>query len=950
MRKRLSLTLLFLLLLIAAFATWLYFNRLGVVEKIIRDTLADQSYEEISLDVHDVWFDRLEIANLRARAKDDTLLQVDAAKINFTYRWGQPLIIDKIAIRGAKLTIIENENGFALAGFPQQQKNANAKPPTLPTEISLDKIRLTIQTKTGEIVGSVAGSYALIDDKGEGRLRGKLSAPLFSMGEVSAQNSEIDFDLILEPSGAFTFNSNLSALFTAGENKQKPATGGLFITGTGWPDAMQDGIDSLEADILAFATLPALPVTSLGNGALFPQILAPQEAQYFDLSLRTDLRWQDGQVSTAQSERAVNGSLVFDNTVQVDFSSPRIPSLDSSEKIALEFSVTAPLAKQLQGKILLGLGGGGDQQISGEVQAASWSNYGATLSPFSSKFDLGFSDESMSGTIETKSLLTRYVSDNSLIENINLNWHFNIEAKPGENQIRLFAQNTCTNLGNPRLKLGEINYSMKKAQFCRKSHTKPAIILDSTDDTTVLLSGKISGQSARFTSGATKIYGAPPVIDLELDIKPHEAKAVARFSGGAFQINDLVRVSDLKARSDITIREGRLGMTTKINRAKADDLSTPTFYNTLVFRGNSLLASNQLDFDGIVATTGQGGSSHQSFDFADITGRYDLEKGEGHASLHFDDLRFDPKGLQPSDLTPAVKGFLENATGAASGQVEITIEGDEVTSSARISLDNLTFNGPTRAITQTAGVRGEAVFDSLFPLRSSGLQQIRVDLIDLDALKLENGLIEFEVTGDDTLYLRNAEWQWFGGVLRIRDGVIPLGMESSNVSMVVENLDLSLLADYINMDGLSAEGRIDGLLPLVFEGGAAKVENGILATIAGGVFRYQGKALDSARASLGTSGELAVDALREFQFDRLTMTLNGDLDGEIEIGLRMEGKNPDLYGGVPIKYNINIEAPISGLIQQFRAGTKPGQQVLDELNRKIGVEMAIEEISREGQE
>ncbi len=949
MLKRLSLTLLFLLLLIATFATWLYFNRLGVAEKIIRDTLTDQGYEQISLDVRDVWFDRLDIANLRARAKDDTVLQIDAAKINFTYRWGQPLTINKMTIRGANLHIIENENGFALAGFPQQQKSASSKPLTVPAEISLDKIRLTMQTKAGEISGSLAGSYALIDGKGEGRLRGKLSAPFLSMGEVSAQNSEIDFDLILEPSGAFTFNSNLLALFTAGENKQKPATGGLFITGTGWPDAMQDGIDSLEADILAFATLPALPVTSLRNGALLPQILAPQEAQYFDLSLRTDLRWQDGQVSTAQNERAVNGSLVFDNAVQVDFSSRRIPNLDSSEKIALEFSVIAPLAKQLEGKFLLGLGAD-NQQISGEVQAASWKNYGATLSPFHSKFDLSYSDESLNGTIEIKSLLTRYVSDNSLVENIDLDWYFNMETNPDENQILLYAQNSCTNLGSPRIKLGEINYSMKKARFCRKTQAKPVIILDSTDDTTVLLSGKISGQSARFTSGATKIFGTPPGIDLDLEIKPHNAKAIARFSGGAFQINDLVRVSDLKARSDITIRNGRLGMSTKISRAKANDLSTPTLYNMLVFRGSSLLASNQLDFDGIVATTGQGGSIHQSFDFANVKGRYNLEKGEGHASLYFDDLRFDPKGLQPSDLTPAVKGFLENATGASSGQVEITIKGDEVTSSARISLDNLTFNGPTRAITQTAGVTGEAVFDSLFPLRSSGLQQIRVDLIDLDALKLENGLIEFELTGDDTLYLRNAEWQWFGGVLRIRDGVIPLGMETSNVSMVVENLDLALLADYINMDGLSAEGRIDGLLPLVFEGGAAKVENGILATTSGGVFRYQGKALDSARDSLGSSGELAVNALREFQFDRLTMTLNGDLDGEIEIGLRMEGKNPDLYGGVPIKYNINIEAPISGLIQQFRAGTRPGQQVLDELNRKIGVEMAIEEISSEGQE
>ena len=947
MLKRLTLALLFLLLLMVAFASWLYFNRLNIAEKAVRAALENQGYENISLEVRDIWFDRLAIADLRATAKDDTVLQVDAAKINFSYRWGQPLIIDKIVIRGASLAIIENENGFALAGLPQQQ-NTSSKPPNLPTEISLDKIRLTIQTKAGEIVGLIGGSYALIDDKGEGRLGGKLSAPLLFMGEVNAQNSEIDFDLILEPSGAFTFNSNLSALFTAEQNEARPANGGLFITGKGWPEVMQAGINNLQADILAFATLPALPVTSLGNSALLPQILAPQEAQYFDLSLRTDLRWQDGQISTAQSEQAVNGSLVFDNDVQIDFSSPQIPDLRDNEKIAIEFSVTAPLAKQLQGRILLGLGDG-NQQISGEVQAASWNNYGAMLNPFNSKFNLDFNDEGLRGTVEVKSLLTRYVSGNSLVENINLDWHFNIETKPGENQTRLYAQNSCTNLGDPRIRLGAINYSMRKARFCRKSQANPVIIIDSSDDTTLLLSGKISGQSARFTSGATKIFGAPPVIDLALDIKPHEAKAIARFSGGSFQINALVRVSDLKARSDITIRDGRLGMTTKINRAKANDLSTPTFYNTLVFRGNSLLALNQLNFNGIVATTGQGGSTHKSFDFANVEGRYNLEKGEGHASLHFDDLRFDPKGLQPSDLTPAVKGFLENATGATSGQVEITITGDEVISSARIGLDSLTFNGPTRAITQTAGVTGEAVFDSLFPLRSSGLQQLRVDLIDLDALKLENGLVEFELTGDDTLYLRNAEWQWFGGVLRIRDGVIPLGMESSNVSMVVESLDLALLADYINMDGLSAEGRIDGVLPLVFEGGAAKVANGILATTRGGVFRYQGKALDSARASLGSSGELAVDALREFQFDRLTMTLNGDLDGEIEIGLRMEGKNPDLYGGVPIKYSINIEAPISGLIQQFRAGTRPGQQVLDELNRKIGVEMAIEEASGTGQ-
>ncbi|MCG8441228.1 MAG: YdbH domain-containing protein, partial [Caulobacterales bacterium] len=60
----------------------------------------------------------------------------------------------------------------------------------------------------------------------------------------------------------------------------------------------------------------------------------------------------------------------------------------------------------------------------------------------------------------------------------------------------------------------------------------------------------------------------------------------------------------------------------------------------------------------------------------------------------------------------------------------------------------------------------------------------------------------------------------------------------------------------------------------------------------------------------------AFDAMRNFQYDSLTVDLNGDLGGRMYVNLLAKGRNPDMMEGRPIEFALNTTAEFARLIQR----------------------------------
>ena len=131
----------------------------------------------------------------------------------------------------------------------------------------------------------------------------------------------------------------------------------------------------------------------------------------------------------------------------------------------------------------------------------------------------------------------------------------------------------------------------------------------------------------------------------------------------------------------------------------------------------------------------------------------------------------------------------------------------------------------------------------------------------------------------------------------------------------VDQLDLNELLKLTRLDGLSGDGRINGTLPLTINENGVIVADGKLEATDAGILRYRPDETPSALKAGGESIGLVLQALEDFRYDALDISLDGRTDGETDIKLHLRGANPDLYDGHPIEFNLDLEGDLANLIK-----------------------------------
>lgn len=147
-----------------------------------------------------------------------------------------------------------------------------------------------------------------------------------------------------------------------------------------------------------------------------------------------------------------------------------------------------------------------------------------------------------------------------------------------------------------------------------------------------------------------------------------------------------------------------------------------------------------------------------------------------------------------------------------------------------------------------------------------------------------------------------------GGLLSIDPGMLNIDQRPLKLTLDVKNLDLAQLLDSLNYPQLSGTGTLTGKLPLRLALDSIELKDGKLRSTGPGVLRYQGTAVDSEN--------LAFSALRNLQYHSLQATLNYRPDGQYRVGLRLEGKNPQVLSGHAIAFNLNLNGLLPDLLQK----------------------------------
>jgi len=173
----------------------------------------------------------------------------------------------------------------------------------------------------------------------------------------------------------------------------------------------------------------------------------------------------------------------------------------------------------------------------------------------------------------------------------------------------------------------------------------------------------------------------------------------------------------------------------------------------------------------------------------------------------------------------------------------------------------------------------------------------------VEVANIEAGL-KFE--DDEHFELENIYAEAFDGQLELGNLQYSEG-SIANTTIELRHINLEKVLAYADIDGLEGTGFLDISLPVGSDQTGIYIKDGIFYSTGAGRLAYTKE---------GVAGSnIGLQALENFQYKELSGSLNYQSNGEYLITIRLDGKNPDLYGGHPVVFNLNINGSLPALFE-----------------------------------
>lgn len=383
-----------------------------------------------------------------------------------------------------------------------------------------------------------------------------------------------------------------------------------------------------------------------------------------------------------------------------------------------------------------------------------------------------------------------------------------------------------------------------------------------------------------------------------------------------------------------TVREGPAGISVeaeaRVPHLPGEPLPLPEA--TLKHRPLRIQASAEHPWDGtptrFQAQVREGGLKT----ILHLDGQHDVATGKGSAKVTVPRLTFGD-ALQPDSLYGPLAGAALRVDGdmAAQGTIAWTPRG--LTPRLEVLLDGLTIQ---RGFIELRKTHGVLTLTKLWPLATPPDQVLAVGAIEA-GVPFTNAEMTFRLDGKGNAVIDRAIMTLAEGTIHADPLILPFDGSGAQTVLRVQGLQLGQLAGLTELGGLSASGSLHGEVPVELREGNILFHGGELRTDGPGTIRYRPDEAPAGLASGGAGVDLMLQALSDFHYDSLRLTITGSAAGALEVGMHLAGNNPDLYDGYPVEFNLTL----SGALAQVIEGTLSGYQVPDRIRRhmeQFGVE------------
>lgn len=164
------------------------------------------------------------------------------------------------------------------------------------------------------------------------------------------------------------------------------------------------------------------------------------------------------------------------------------------------------------------------------------------------------------------------------------------------------------------------------------------------------------------------------------------------------------------------------------------------------------------------------------------------------------------------------------------------------------------------------------------------------------------------------MQLNSAAIPWNKGVLSVKGTVIPLnGKEDIHVTLNVEHVPVNALMMMLTGKETVATGDVSGNIPVtIAPDGKISVGQGKLATEKPGMISLSPETIPGDTEQIVFVREV----MKNLHYQVLSIGMDGDKDNKLSVLLAVEGNNPDVAEGRPVKLNVQLTGELLNLFQQ----------------------------------
>jgi hypothetical protein len=284
------------------------------------------------------------------------------------------------------------------------------------------------------------------------------------------------------------------------------------------------------------------------------------------------------------------------------------------------------------------------------------------------------------------------------------------------------------------------------------------------------------------------------------------------------------------------------------------------------------------------------------------------------------------------DASGRVYGKIELSDGKQPGEGKLNLWGGVYSGEARFGPSTR----PTMALKVedgdvatpdlvAGGMTGTISFSDLNPPATSQPQKLTASRLKIGGMELTDGQIEFEVKSSGDVLVRQTNWNWLGGELCASAFAITR-VGPTPVTIHLRDVELARVLDLLAEKKASGQGKLSGELPVTIDGSKMQFGNGTLTSIAGGNVQIKdaatlaqaaqaARAVAAAGASQDQIKNNIIQALTDFEYDRLTGRLVNESDG-LAAYVRMSG-----HGRTGAQQALDYELRVHGLDAVLRSYT-----------------------------